>query len=160
MADELIRVVADLNASLYASPTNAEGDVCGYGGTTMQRVHQIVEVPGLEVAHVHRSRCVIEVDLYALIGDAYRPKQATGGNTRVVVVDFICNGKLPLKEIQSDKAEGAVVLFPVHPNVDPLHEAIVHVEEERSGFASTSVCSCPSALYVCDAHEPVEIEDR
>ena len=69
-------------------------------------------------------------------------------------------GKLPLKEIQSDEAEGASVLFPVHPNVDPLHETIVHVEEEWSGGASSSVCSCPSTRYVCDAHESFKIEDR
>ena len=126
----------------------------------MQGVHKVVEVPGLQVAKVHRGRCVIEVDLYAVIGDAYGPKQATGGNTGVVVVDFICNGKLPLKEIQSDEAEGAMVLFPVHPNVDTLHETIVNVEEERSGGASTSVRSCPSTRYVRDAHESLEIEDR
>ena len=103
-----------------------------------------MEVPGLQVSKVHRGRCVIEVDLYALIGDAYRPKQATGGNTGVVVVDL--KGKLPLKEIQSDEAEGAMVLFPVHPNVDTFHETVVDVEDERSGVASTSVCSCPSTL--------------
>ncbi len=160
MADELVRLVAELDSSLDTTPTDAERDVCGYGGATLQGVHNVVEVPGLQVAKVHRSRCFIEVDLYALIGDAYRPKQATGGNTGVVVVDFICNGKLPLKEIQSDEAEGASVLFPVHPNVDPLHETIVHVEEERSGGASSSVCSCPSTRYVCDAHESVKIEDR
>ncbi len=159
-ADELVRVVADVDSSLYAAPTDAEGDACGYRGATFQGVHNVVEVSGLQVAKVHRGRCVTEVDLYALIGDAYRPKQATRGNTGVVVVDFICNGKLPLKEIQSDEAEGASVLFPVHPNVDPLHETIVHVEEEWSGGASSSVCSCPSTRYVCDAHESVKIEDR
>ena len=119
-----------------------------------------MEVAGLQVSKVHRGRCVIEVNLYALIGDAYRPKQATGGNTRVVVVDFICNGKLPLKEIQSDEAEGLCVLFPVHPNVDPLHETIVHVEEERSGFAGASVCPSPSTRYVRDTHQSLKIEDR
>lgn len=127
----------------------------------MQGVHNVVEVPGLQVAQVHRGRCLIEVDLYALIGDAYRPKQATGGNTGVVVVDFICKDKLPsLIEIQSDEAEGACVLFPVHPNVDTLHETIVNVEDERSGGAIISVCSCPFTLYVCDAHESLKIEDR
>jgi hypothetical protein len=103
---------------------------------------------------------VTEVDLYALIRDAYRPKQATWGNTGVVVVDFIRKGKLPLIEIQSNEAEGAMVLFPVHSNVNTLHETIVNVEEERSGGASTSVCSCPSTLHVCEAHKPVKIEDR
>jgi len=69
-------------------------------------------------------------------------------------------GKLPLKEIQSDEAEGACVLFPVHPNVDPLHETIVHVVDKRSGFAGASVCPCPSPLDVRDAHQSLEIEDR
>ena len=160
MADELICVVADLDSSRYATPTYAEGDVCGYRGATMQRVHKVVEVPGFQVAQVHRSRCVNEVDLYALIRDAYRPKQATWGNTGVVVVNFIRKGKLPLKEIQSDEAEGPSVLFPVHPNVDTLHETIVDVEEEWSGGASMSVCSCPSTRYVRDAHESLKIEDR
>jgi hypothetical protein len=75
-------------------------------------------------------------------------------------VDFICKGKLPLEEIQSDEAEGACVLFPVHSNVDTLHETIVNVEEERSGFAGVSVCPSPSTLYVRDAHESLKIEDR
>ena len=97
----------------------------------MQGVHNVVEVPGLQVAHVHRGSCLIEVDLYALIGDAYRPKQATGKNTGVVVVDFILRGqRLLRKEIQSDEAEGACVLFPIHADVDTFHETIVHVEEE------------------------------
>jgi hypothetical protein len=77
-------------------------------------------------------------------------------------VDFILrNQRLLRKEIQSDEAEGASVLFPVHPNVGTLHETIVHVEEEWSGGASTSVCSCscPSTRYVCEAHESVKIED-
>jgi len=64
-----------------------------------------------------------------------------------------------LKEIQSDEAEGALVLFPVYSNVDTLHETIVNVEEERSGGASTSVCSCPSSRYVREAHETLKIED-
>ncbi len=161
IADELVRVIADVDSSLYAAPTDAEGDVCGYRGATLQGVLKVVEVPGFQVAKVHRGRCVSEVDLYALIGDAYRPKQATRGNTGVVVVDFICKDKLPsLIEIQSDEAEGAGVLFPVHPNVDTLHETIVNVKDERSGGASTSVCSCPTSPYVCDAHESLKIEDR
>jgi hypothetical protein len=160
IAGELVRVIAELDSSLDAAPTDAEGDVCGYRGATVQGVHKVVEVPGLQVAHVHRSRCFIEVDLDALIGDADRPKQATRKNTGVVVVDFILRGqRLLRKEIQSDEAEGACVLFPVHANVDPLHETIVHIEEERSGGALSSVCSCSSTRYVCEAHESVEIED-
>jgi hypothetical protein len=163
IADELVRVVADGESTLIAAPTDAEGDVCGYRGATLQGVLKVVEVPGFQVAKVHRGRCVSEVDLYALIGDAYRPKQATRVNTGVVVVDFICKDKLPSRiEIQSDEAEGAGVLFPVHPNVDTLHETIVNVEDERSGsgLAFTSVCSCPTTPYVCDAHESLKIEDR
>jgi hypothetical protein len=161
IADELVRVVADGESTLIAAPTDAEGDVCGYRGATIQGVHKVVEVPGFQVAKVHRGRSVSEVDLYALIGDAYRPKQATRVNTGVVVVDFICKDKLSsLIKIQSDDAEGAGVLFPVHPNVDTLHETIVNVEDERSGGASTSVCSCPTTPYVCDAHESLKIEDR
>jgi hypothetical protein len=119
-----------------------------------------VEVPGLQIAEVHRGRCLTEVDLYTLIGNAYRPKQAAGKHTGVVVVEFICNGKLPLEEIKSDEAKGTSVLLAVDSNVDPLHEAIVHVEEERSGGAGTGVCSCSCALDMRDAHESVKIEDR
>lgn len=160
IADELILLVADLDAIDHPAPADAEGDVCRDGGAPMQGVHQVVEVPGVQVGKVHRSRCLLEVDLDALIGDAYRPKQATGGDTGVVVVELICDDKLVLKEIQSDEAEGACMLFPIHPNVDPLHETIVHVEEESPAAASTSVCSCPSPLDVCDAHDPIKIEDR
>ena len=58
---------------------------------------------------------------------------------------FHLRGQLPLKEIQSDEAEGTLMLFPVHANVDTFHETIVHVEEESSGGASSSVCSRPGA---------------
>src|SRR5256886_11365113 len=128
MAGERGRGGAERDASVCAAPTDAEGDVCGYRGAPLRGVQKVVEVPGLQVSKVHRGRCVIEVDLYALIRDAYRPKQATGGNTRGVVLDL--KGQLPLKDIQSDEAEGACVLFPVHPNVDPLHETIVHVVDK------------------------------
>ena len=40
-----------------------------------------------------------------------------------------------------------------------MHETIVHIEEETSGGALSSVCSCPSTRYVCEAHESVKIED-
>jgi hypothetical protein len=116
IADELVRVVAEVDSSRYAAPTDAEGDVCGYRGATLQGVLEVVEVPGFQVLKVHRGRCLIEVDLYALIGDAYRPKQATRVNTGIVVVDFICKDKLPSRiEIQSDEAEGAGVLSPSTP---------------------------------------------
>lgn len=160
IADEAILVVADIDLSLYALPTDTEGNVYGYRGATMQGVYKVVEVPGLQVAQLHRGRCVIEVDLYTLIGDAYRPEQTTRGYTGIVVVDFVCKGKLPLKEIQSNEAEGTCVLVPIHADVDTFHETIVNVEEERHAGTGTGICSCPTTCKMCDAHESLKIEDR
>jgi len=102
-------------------------------------------VTDIYVSEIHRCPCVIEVNLYPVIRNAYGPKQATRSNTRIEIVDLIgkiARDNLPLIEIQSNEAECAIVLFPIHPNVDPLHEAHVSVEGKGSSNTSLRVCSC------------------
>ena len=102
-------------------------------------------VSDIYVCEIHRCPCIIEVNLYAVIRNAYGPKQATRSNTRIEIVDLIgkiARDNLPLIEIQSDQAESSLVLFPIQPNVDPLHEAHVSVEVEGSRNTSLRVCSC------------------
>ena len=101
-------------------------------------------VSDIYVAQMYRCPCVIEVNLYAVIRNTYGPKQATRSNTRIEIVDLI--GKipgdnLPLIEIQSDEAECAIVLFPIHPNLGPLHEAHVCIEGKGSSNTGLRVCS-------------------
>src|SRR6266700_100062 len=94
---------------------------------------------------MYRCPCVIDVNLYPVIRNAYGPKQATRSNTRIEIVDLIgkiARDNLPLVEIQSDKAECASVLFAVQPDVGPLHKAHVSVEVKGSRNTGLPVCSC------------------
>ena len=99
----------------------------------------------LYIREMYRCLCVIEVNHYAVIRNEYGPKQATRSNTRIEIVDLvgkIARDNLPLIKIQSDETECAIVLFPIHPNVDPLHEAHVSVEGKGSSSTSLRVCCC------------------
>ena len=101
------------------------------------------------VSEFYRCPCVIEVNIYAVIRNEYGPKQATRSNTRIEIVDLIgkiARDNLPLVEIQSDEAESSLVLFPIHPNVDPLHEAHVSVEGKGSSYTRLPVCSCTRSV--------------
>ena len=104
----------------------------------------------IHVFQMYRCPCGIEVNLYPVIRNEYGPKQATRSNTRIEIVDLIgkiTRDNLPLIEIQSDEAESARVLFPIHPNVDSLHEA--HVSVEVEGRSNT-------CLLVCAGTRPVD----
>ena len=99
----------------------------------------------IHVFQMYRCPCVIEVNLYPIIRNEYGPKQATRSNTRIEIVDLIgkiARDNLPLIEIQSDEAESSPVLFPIQPNVNPLHEAHVSVEGKGSSHTSLRVCAC------------------
>ena len=111
-----------------------------------QRVHNRAKVPDLHVAEFHRCRRIIEIDLYALIGDADRPEQAARSDTGVEVVDLIWRDYLPLIQIQSNEAERATMPFPIHPNVNTLHETHIDVEDEGGSGAGLCVCGCPRPL--------------
>ena len=103
-------------------------------------------VSDIHVFQMYRCPCVIEVNLYPVIRNEYGPKQATRSNPRIEIVDLIgeiARDNLPLIEIKSYEAESSLVLFPIHPNVDPLHEAHVSVEVKGSRNISLRVCSCP-----------------
>jgi hypothetical protein len=58
-----------------------------------------VVVLDLYMVDCHRGRCIVQIDLYTLMGDAYRPKQATWSDTGIEVVDLIRRGNLSLIQI-------------------------------------------------------------
>jgi len=126
---------------------------------TRQGVTKSEEISNLQVTHVHLRLCVIEFNFYAVIGDAYSPKQAAWGDTGVEVVDLIRRGQRPLIEIQSDEAEGGSMLFPIHSNVNSLHETLVYVEKQMSFGTSMSICSSAGPLNGCDTDKAVKIGD-
>lgn len=75
-------------------------------------------------------------------------------------MDLILGGQRLLTiKIQSDEAEGGSMLFPVHSNVNSLHETGVCVEEERSSGTSTGICSSAGPLNFCDTDKAVKIGD-
>lgn len=121
-----------------------------------------MKVCDIYVFQMHRCPCVIEINLYPVIRNAYGPKQATRSNTRIEIVDLIgkiARDNLPLIEIQSYEAESSLVLFPIHPHVDPLHEAHVSVEGKGSSNTSLRVCSCPRPVDNSGSNCAMKIKD-
>ena len=112
------------------------------------------------MVEVHGSRCAIQVDFDALIGDPYRPKHAIGRDAGVEVVDLIGRDNLSLIEVQSNKTEGAGVLLSIDPDVDTLHETHVHVEQQGVLFAGARVDAHPSPSEGRNTNEALEVEDR
>jgi len=142
-----------------AAPMDVEGGIRVNRFPTGEEIRKAEKVTYLRFAEAHRGRCVIEIDLYILIRDAYGPKQAIGSKARIEVVDLVTEGNCPHIEIQSNEAESALVLFPINPDVDPLHEAHVSVEGEPLLVACVSMCSRSSPLDLCHSNGAVEICD-
>jgi hypothetical protein len=59
-------------------------------------------------------------------------------------------------EVQSDKAEGTLVMLPIHTDVLTSHEAHVGVEEKGAGTWSSAY---PRPLNIGYAHKAIEIRD-
>lgn len=74
-------------------------------------------------------------------------------------MDLMCRGNLPLIEIHSDEAKGPCVLFPIHTDVNTLHEPVVYGEEKGGGSTGVPVDPRPGPLDVREANEAVEISD-
>jgi hypothetical protein len=72
-----------------------------------------------------------------------------------VEVEFLIGAQLALKEVQSDEAESAAVVFPVFPDVDPLHEA--HVSLKEKGLSEPG--PLPGTGDSAKADEAVEVGD-
>lgn len=159
ISDEFVLLIAKMHPILYAAPVNVEGNICLYRRTPLQGVHNIVKVPDLFIAESHRGSRITEVNLYVLIRGAYRPKQAARSDTGVEVVGLIRRGNLPLIEVQSYQGEGARVLFPIHANINTLHEAYIDIEEEGVPVSGASICSCPGTLEVRKANGAMEISN-
>ncbi len=111
------------------------------------------------ICEIYRCLCVIEVNLYAVIRNAYRPEQSAWSDSRIEVVDLIRRSNLPLIEIQSDEAERAVVLFPIQSNIHTLHETHIDIEEEVTGRTIIRVCSCPRPPDMSGSDCAMKIKD-
>jgi hypothetical protein len=77
----------------------------------------------------------------------------------VDLIGKIARDNLPLIEIRSNEAEGARVLFPIQPNVDPLHEAHVSVEGKGSSNTSLRVGSCARPVDNSGSNGAMKIKD-
>lgn len=159
MSVELVLLIVKMDSLLYAAPMDTEGDIRMDRFPTREKIPKAEKVTYLRIVEAHRGRCVFEIDLYILIRDAYGPKHAIGRKARIEVVDLVIEGNCPRIEIQSNEAESALVLFPINPEVDPLHEAHVRVEGEPLLVACVSICSRSSPLDLCRSNGAVEICD-
>jgi hypothetical protein len=74
----------------------------------------------------------------------------------VEVESLIGQAELALKEVQSDEAESALVMSPVFPDVDPLHEA--HVSLKEKGLSEPG--PPPGTGDPATTDEAVEIGDQ
>ena len=160
VTDEVLLRVAQMETLLHTMPTNVEGNICGYRRSPLQRVRNVVIVLHILVCEFHRGGGMSQVNRYALIGDAYRPKHAIGSDTWVEVVDLICRGNLSLIEVESNKTEGASVPLSVHPNVDTLHETHVHIKEEGVPLTTARVDARSRTPDVSSTNEALEVVDR
>lgn len=159
MSIELLLLIVKMDSLLDAAPMHVEGNIRGYGRAILQRIHKVVVVLDLYIAEFHRCRRIIEVDLYTFMWSAYRPKQPTGSNTRIEVVDLIGRGNLSLIQIQSYEDESACVPFPIDPNVHTLHETHICVEEEGGSGAGICVCSYTRPVDNSGSNGAMKIED-
>lgn len=114
----------------------------------------------VHVREVYRCPRVLEINIYAFIGNADRPEQPAWSDAGVEVVDLIGRSNLPLIEIQSYEAERAEVLFPIEPDVHTLHETHIDIEEEGAGATGVGLRSNAGTLDFCGRNETVEIGDR
>ena len=160
VTNKVVRVIARVHSLYHAAPTKLEGDGCRYMVTIHQGIGKGEVVLDIRVTDDHRGCGFVEVDLHDPIRDGYRPEQAARSDARIEVVDLIVRDNLPPVEIQSDEAEGARVLLPIHPNVDTLHEAHIRIEGEGLMMPRVSVDSCSSTLDFCNTNRAFEVGDR
>ena len=159
---KVIYIVVQVNMTFYAMPARMERGIRMDRFAMHEGIRNAEKVTELHVTEVHRCRCIIEVNLHALIRNAYRPEQPACSDTRVEVVDLVCKiirDNLPLIEVQSNEAEGTAVFLPIHPNVDPLHEAHIGIEVEGGSFAGMCVCGCPRPLDLSASNRAMKIGD-
>src|SRR5229473_1185090 len=98
------------------------------------------------------------MNLYAGGRDRNRPEQATWD---VPWIDRChLRATLALVEIQSEKAEGPFVLFPVNSDVVPMHEPHVSVKEKATAVTGTRVRPSPVARDMRHADEAVKVSNR
>src|SRR5713226_526852 len=98
------------------------------------------------------------MNLYVGGGNRNGPEQAAW---HVAWIDRrYLRATLALVEIQSEKAEGPFVLFPVNSDVVPLHEPHVSVKEKAIAVAGTRVRSNPVARDMRHAGKAVEVSNR
>jgi len=158
-AGEVVRRVMDFDALLHTAPANVEGNPRRHRRTILQGVHNIVVVLDLEIGDIQRGGCIFEVDMDAIGGEPNRPEQATLGDSGVEVVDLVRRVNLTLVDIQSNESECPPVATPVERDEGALHEAHVHVEEERGFLARLRICARPGAGDVGEADGAFEVGD-
>ncbi len=74
-------------------------------------------------------------------------------------MDLSSRDSLPLIEIQSYEGEGTPVLFPIHPNIDPLHEAHIDIEAEGGGGTRVRIGGCSRPLHLSATNRAMKIGD-
>ena len=111
------------------------------------------------IGEMYRCPCILEVNLYAVIRNAYRPEQSAWSDSRVEVVNLIRRSNLPLIQIQSYETESAEVLFPIQPIIHTLDETHVSVEGKGSSNTSLRVCSYTRPVDNSGSDCAMKIED-
>lgn len=158
LAREIHRRVAHLEPARHAAPANIERGGRFHRGAVVQGVHNIVVILEFEIRNVQPGSSGAQVDLHAIRGERHRPEQTAWSDAGVEIV--ILRATRAPEEIQSYKAECAVVMLPVHADILALHKTHVNVEGNVACFAGRGVRSRSGARDLGDANEAVEIGDR
>lgn len=146
-----------LAATLHIEPVDRIGDSRGVRRAIVDGVRNVEEVPHMLIGDLQRRRSRAQIHMDGVWGDRYGPEQpvGVGEDARVEIVDLrreVLKVELTFVDVQSDKAECALVNQPIDADIDALHEAHIHVEEQPARAIARS-----SSLDLGGADEAVEV---
>jgi hypothetical protein len=116
----------------------------------------------LQTAHSQAGLRFPKVNIDCAVGEPNRPEDVIHINVNVVVVNLcrkICRSDRTGVDVQSDKAECALVPMPIRADELALAEAHVRLVRHRRGLARDCVYRGPAAADMRHTHESVEVRD-
>jgi len=95
------------------------------------RVEDVGVVRHRHVVGMHSGRAIVQVGGDPTAWERRGPEQPVDVDTRVEIVNLIWRGQLPIKQVESNEAEGALAMASVDSDILAAHEAHVGVVGQR-----------------------------
>jgi len=154
---EVVLGVTEADRSAASTPVNLQGHGGRHTGAALEGVVVRPEVSDDEVAEADGRDTLVEIDLHAVRRDQNRPEEPAGRDARIVRVNLVGRGHLPLEDVQSDESEGSMMALVVDPDVLARHESGVRLEHEWDAAVGSSLAGTPDPRV---ADESLEVGDR